>query len=133
MVGLAAEAARKALEMAKVNPDDVDLVLLCTSTPENLFGSAAQVLFADCIIFSHKSWKYNVMDLIVCSKNTLFILAQNDKSFQPRHIIIINESFEFFVFWQASFKFLVVFIYYVTYGFSIEYVSAVSVSRVSCL
>lgn len=47
-MGLAAEAARKALEMAEVNPDDVDLVLLCSSTPENLFGSATQVLFADC-------------------------------------------------------------------------------------
>lgn len=51
LVGLAAEAARKALEMAKVNPDDVDLVLLCSSTPENLFGSATQVLFADLYLF----------------------------------------------------------------------------------
>lgn len=40
---LAAEAARKALEMAEVEPDDVDLILLCTSTPEDLFGGAPQV------------------------------------------------------------------------------------------
>lgn len=46
-MGLAAEAARKALEMAEVDPDDVDLVLLCSSTPENLFGSATQVLIAE--------------------------------------------------------------------------------------
>ncbi|XP_040986338.1 3-oxoacyl-[acyl-carrier-protein] synthase 3 A, chloroplastic-like [Juglans microcarpa x Juglans regia] len=40
---LAVEAARKALEMAQVEPDDVDLVLMCTSTPEDLFGSAPQI------------------------------------------------------------------------------------------
>ncbi|XP_062146195.1 beta-ketoacyl-[acyl-carrier-protein] synthase III A, chloroplastic [Alnus glutinosa] len=40
---LAVEASRKALEMAQVDPDDVDLVLMCTSTPEDLFGSAPQI------------------------------------------------------------------------------------------
>lgn len=44
LTGLAVEAAKKALEMAKVDPDDVDLVLMCTSTPEDLFGSAPQVV-----------------------------------------------------------------------------------------
>ncbi|KAK4404572.1 3-oxoacyl-[acyl-carrier-protein] synthase 3 A, chloroplastic [Sesamum angolense] len=34
---------RKALQMAEVDPDDVDLMLLCTSTPEDLFGSAPQI------------------------------------------------------------------------------------------
>lgn len=43
LIDFAAEAARKALEMAQVEPDDVDLVLLCTSTPEDLFGSAPQI------------------------------------------------------------------------------------------
>ncbi|GER52046.1 3-oxoacyl-[acyl-carrier-protein] synthase III [Striga asiatica] len=43
LTGLAVEASKKALEMAGVTPDDVDLVLLCTSTPEDLFGSAPQV------------------------------------------------------------------------------------------
>lgn len=43
MTGLAVEAAQKALEMAEVKPDDVDLILLCTSTPEDLFGGAPQV------------------------------------------------------------------------------------------
>lgn len=43
LVGLAAEAAKKALQMAEVDADDVDLVLMCTSTPEDLFGSAPQV------------------------------------------------------------------------------------------
>ncbi|KAG9152624.1 hypothetical protein Leryth_026201 [Lithospermum erythrorhizon] len=43
LVSLAAEAAQKALQMAGVDADDVDLVLLCTSTPEDLFGSAPQI------------------------------------------------------------------------------------------
>ncbi|KHN40651.1 3-oxoacyl-[acyl-carrier-protein] synthase 3 B, chloroplastic [Glycine soja] len=43
LTGLAVEAARKALEMAKVDPDDLDLILMCTSTPEDLFGSAPQI------------------------------------------------------------------------------------------
>ncbi|XVF52656.1 hypothetical protein PTKIN_Ptkin05aG0036100 [Pterospermum kingtungense] len=40
---LAVEAARKAIEMADVDPDDLDLILLCTSTPEDLFGTAPQI------------------------------------------------------------------------------------------
>ena len=43
MVSLATEAAQKALQMAQVDPDDIDLVLMCSSTPEDLFGSAPQV------------------------------------------------------------------------------------------
>jgi len=37
---LAAQAAIKALEMAQVSPRDIDLILLATSTPDDLFGSA---------------------------------------------------------------------------------------------
>lgn len=44
---LAVEAARKALQMANVDPNDVDLVLMCTSTPEDLFGNAPQVWLKD--------------------------------------------------------------------------------------
>ncbi|CAA7390849.1 unnamed protein product [Spirodela intermedia] len=40
---LASDAAKGALSMAQVSPDDVDLILMCTSTPENLFGDAARV------------------------------------------------------------------------------------------
>ncbi|KAK4742057.1 hypothetical protein SAY87_000058 [Trapa incisa] len=43
LTNLAAEAARKALEMAQVDADDVDMVLMCSSTPEDLFGSAPQI------------------------------------------------------------------------------------------
>ncbi|XVF10794.1 hypothetical protein REPUB_Repub07fG0213900 [Reevesia pubescens] len=40
---LAVEAAKKALEMADVDPDDLDLILMCTSTPEDIFGDAPKV------------------------------------------------------------------------------------------
>lgn len=43
VTALAVEAARNALQMAQVDPDDVDLVLMCSSTPDDLFGSAPQV------------------------------------------------------------------------------------------
>ena len=40
---LAAEAGRSALEMAGWSADSLDLVLLATSTPDDLFGSAPAV------------------------------------------------------------------------------------------
>ncbi|KAL4352944.1 hypothetical protein GQ457_06G037630 [Hibiscus cannabinus] len=40
---LAVEAARKALKMADVEPDDLDMILMCTSTPEDIFGDAPKV------------------------------------------------------------------------------------------
>ncbi|CAN6440149.1 unnamed protein product [Victoria cruziana] len=43
LTDLAAEAARKALDMAKVEAVDVDLILMCTSTPDDLFGTGPQV------------------------------------------------------------------------------------------
>ncbi|GAB4857049.1 Beta-ketoacyl-[acyl-carrier-protein] synthase III A, chloroplastic [Ancistrocladus abbreviatus] len=43
LTSLAIEAAKKALQMAKIEPGDVDLVLLCTSTADDLFGSAPQI------------------------------------------------------------------------------------------
>ncbi|PPT08526.1 3-oxoacyl-[acyl-carrier-protein] synthase KASIII [Geitlerinema sp. FC II] len=40
---LAAAAAQEALEMAGLSPSEVDLVVLATSTPDDLFGSASRV------------------------------------------------------------------------------------------
>lgn len=42
---LAAQAGQKALQMAAVAPQDVDLIILATSTPDDLFGSAARVQY----------------------------------------------------------------------------------------
>nr|CAD1826839.1 unnamed protein product [Ananas comosus var. bracteatus] len=41
--GLAMEAAKGALHMAQVDPDDVDLLIMCTSTPDDRFGCGARV------------------------------------------------------------------------------------------
>jgi 3-oxoacyl-[acyl-carrier-protein] synthase-3 len=41
--GLATQAARQALAMAGVDPTAVQLIVLATSTPDDLFGSACQV------------------------------------------------------------------------------------------
>ena len=43
LVQLATEAANAAIEMAGISPKDLDLILLATSTPDDLFGSACQV------------------------------------------------------------------------------------------
>lgn len=40
---LAASAGAAALEMSALSPEEVDLIILATSTPDDLFGSAAQV------------------------------------------------------------------------------------------
>jgi 3-oxoacyl-[acyl-carrier-protein] synthase-3 len=43
LASLAVSAGRSALAMAQVEPLAVDLIILATSTPDDLFGSAAQV------------------------------------------------------------------------------------------
>lgn len=43
VTSLAVESSRKALEMANLKPEDIDLIILCTSSPDDLFGSAGQV------------------------------------------------------------------------------------------
>ncbi len=43
LIDLATEAARNALEMAKWDKKTIDLIILATSTPEDLFGSAPKI------------------------------------------------------------------------------------------
>jgi 3-oxoacyl-[acyl-carrier-protein] synthase-3 len=43
LVQLASAAAKSAIEMAGIDPMDLDLILLATSTPDDMFGSACQV------------------------------------------------------------------------------------------
>jgi 3-oxoacyl-[acyl-carrier-protein] synthase III len=40
---LAAKAAQKALEMSNIEPNEVDLLVLASSTPDDLYGSACQI------------------------------------------------------------------------------------------
>lgn len=43
LTGLASEAARQAIAMAGLAADEIDLILLATSTPDDLFGTACRV------------------------------------------------------------------------------------------
>jgi 3-oxoacyl-[acyl-carrier-protein] synthase-3 len=43
LTGLSAQAAAQALEMAEIDPKDVDLIILATSTPDDLFGTAGRI------------------------------------------------------------------------------------------
>lgn len=43
LVSLSAQAANQALEMAGIEADAIDLIILATSTPDDLFGSACEV------------------------------------------------------------------------------------------
>ncbi|HEY9810188.1 MAG TPA: beta-ketoacyl-ACP synthase 3 [Halomicronema sp.] len=40
---LATKASKNALEMAKIEPEDLDLIILATSSADDLFGSAGQI------------------------------------------------------------------------------------------
>uniref|UniRef100_A0A9Y1MWQ4 Beta-ketoacyl-[acyl-carrier-protein] synthase III n=1 Tax=Sciadococcus taiwanensis TaxID=3028030 RepID=A0A9Y1MWQ4_9RHOD len=43
LVNLAVEASKQAIKDSKINSEEIDLILLATSTPDDLFGSASQV------------------------------------------------------------------------------------------
>ena len=43
LASLASKAALQALDMAQVSAEDIDLIILATSTPDDLFGSACEV------------------------------------------------------------------------------------------
>lgn len=45
VASLAAQAGERAIAAANIQPDDLDLIILATSTPDDLFGTAAQVQF----------------------------------------------------------------------------------------
>ena len=42
---LASEASRKAMEMAEISPVDIDLIILATSSPDDLFGTAGKIQY----------------------------------------------------------------------------------------
>ncbi|MFB6274965.1 MAG: beta-ketoacyl-ACP synthase 3 [Halothece sp.] len=43
LVDIGTQASQNALEMANVHPEELDLVILATSTPDDLFGSAVSI------------------------------------------------------------------------------------------
>ncbi len=42
---LASEASRQALAMAEISPTDIDLIILATSSPDDLFGTASKIQY----------------------------------------------------------------------------------------
>ncbi|TAF55165.1 MAG: ketoacyl-ACP synthase III [Oscillatoriales cyanobacterium] len=42
---LAFSASRKAIEMAEISPTDIDLIILATSSPDDLFGTAGKIQY----------------------------------------------------------------------------------------
>lgn len=43
LCSLATDASQRAIAMAQIDPSEIDLILLATSTPDDLFGSAGQI------------------------------------------------------------------------------------------
>lgn len=43
LCAIAAKAAQNAIAMAQLTPDQIDLIILATSTPDDLFGTAAKI------------------------------------------------------------------------------------------
>lgn len=43
LMSIGVQASRQALTMAQVDPEEIDLVILATSTPDDLFGSAVSI------------------------------------------------------------------------------------------
>ncbi|CAK9276254.1 unnamed protein product [Sphagnum jensenii] len=51
VTSLSVEASKKALEMANVDPEDIDLLLLCTSTLDDLFGVQKELGCSNALAF----------------------------------------------------------------------------------
>jgi len=70
---LAVEAARKALEAASLNPEDIDLILVATATPDMIFPATA------CIVQDKLSAKTAAaFDILAACSGFLFALASAD-------------------------------------------------------
>ena len=87
---MGAKAAKQALEMAKVNPDQVDMIIVCTSTPDVLFPSSA--CFVQKEIKAFNSAAYDIT--AVCSGFVfgLSIAEQYIKAGRYKHILVIGSE-----------------------------------------
>ena len=87
VTSLSVDASRKALEMADVKPEDVDLLLLCTSTPDDLFGSAPQVPLVNRFLPPHAIGNMNLtknhQHIIRNCLNTLLLVVVACSSSHP--------------------------------------------------
>lgn len=109
VTSLSVDASRKALEMADVKPEDVDLLLLCTSTPDDLFGSAPQVLLVNRFLphaIGNMNITKNHQHIIKNCPNTLLLVVVASLSSHPSiahlcHSLGISPWLKF-VFWKRG-------------------------------
>ena len=87
---LAAHAARKALESAKIKPEELDIIIVCTSTPDVLFPSTA--CFVQKEIGATRSAAFDIS--AVCSGFVygLSIAEQYVKSGRYRHVLVVGSE-----------------------------------------
>jgi len=87
---LAAHAARKALQSAKIKAGELDIIIVCTSTPDVLFPSTACFVQKD--IGATRSAAFDIS--AVCSGFVygLSIAEQYIKSGRYRHVLVIGSE-----------------------------------------
>ena len=87
---MAAIAARQALESADVNPDKVDMIIVCTSTPDVLFPSTACFVQKELQAFNSAAYDITA----VCSGFVfgLSIAEQYLKTGRYEHILVIGSE-----------------------------------------
>lgn len=95
---LAVEAARKAMAAAGVGADDIDLIVLATSTPDNTFPATATLVQADLGIRNGAAFDVQA----VCS-GFIYALVTADaliKAGQAKHALVIgSETFSRILDW----------------------------------
>ena len=68
---LAIEAAKGALQMAQVEADNIDLVIMCTSTPDDLFGGGGRVCFENSLLVNDlPEFRYSQIRLCIRKHQT---------------------------------------------------------------
>ncbi len=84
------EAAKRALENAAVNPDQVDMIIVCTSTPDVLFPSTACLIQKELGAFNSAAYDISA----VCSGFVfgLSIAEQYIKAGRYKHILVIGSE-----------------------------------------
>jgi 3-oxoacyl-[acyl-carrier-protein] synthase III len=87
---LAAHAARNALESAKIKPEELDIIIVCTSTPDVLFPSTA--CFVQKQIGATRAAAFDIS--AVCSGFVfgLSIAEQYIKSGRYRHVLVVGSE-----------------------------------------
>jgi 3-oxoacyl-[acyl-carrier-protein] synthase III len=95
---LAVDAARKAMAAAKVNADDIDLIVLATSTPDNTFPATATLVQMDLGITQGAAFDVQA----VCS-GFVYALVTADaliKAGQAKNVLVIgSETFSRILDW----------------------------------